>query len=266
MYPGIEDTGAAVRLRLFANRDAALHATRHGVVRLAALACPQQHDLVARQCANDRDLALLAAAAGFDRRLFHEVADRAVADALGGEAAEVPRSEAEFTARVEAARAEIVAHGERVARSVKAVLLAVKEARGALDLLRAPAYAAGRQAVSGQLDSLLAPGWVRVTPAAAFAQLYKYVTAAARRARRLSDDVTRDRRLEGEVAPFEVAFRALSAKVAPAEAGPELERLRWMIEEFRLSLFAQELRTAGPVSARRLEAQLDQARAEVAGG
>jgi ATP-dependent helicase HrpA len=67
------------------------------------------------------------------------------------------------------------------------------------------------------------------------------------------------------VAPFEVAFRALAAKTAPGEAGPELERLRWMIEEFRLSLFAQDLRTAAPVSARRLEAQLDQARAEVAG-
>jgi len=266
MYPGIEDAGSAVRLRLFANRDAALHATRHGVVRLAALACPQQHELVARQCANDRDLALLTAAGGFDRRLFQEVADRAVADALGGEAAEVPRSEAEFAARVEAARSEIVAHGEHVARAAKAVLLAVKEAKAALEPLRAPAYAAGHQAVLRQLESLLVPGWVRLTPAAAFAQLPKYVKAAARRAQRLRDDVTRDRRLAAEVAPFEVALQTLMTKSAPGEAGPELERLRWMIEEFRLSLFAQDLRTTGPVSARRLEAQLEQARAEVAGG
>ena len=50
------------------------------------------------------------------------------------------------------------------------------------------------------------------------------------------------------------------------EAGPELERLRWMIEEFRLSLFAQDLRTLGPVSAKRLEAQLARARAESRGG
>jgi len=266
MYPGLEDTGSAVRLRLFANRDAAQHATRHGVVRLAALACPQQHELVARQCANDRDLALLTAAGGFDRRLFQEVADRAVADALGGEAATVPRSDAEFAARVEAARAEIVALGEHVARSVKAVLFAVKDAKAALEPLRAPAYAAGRQAVARQLESLLAPGWVRLTPAAAFAQLPKYVKAAARRVQRLRDDVARDQKLEAEVAPFEAAFAALRTQAAPGEAGPELERLRWMIEEFRLSLFAQDLRTAGPVSAKRLEAQLGQARAEVAGG
>jgi ATP-dependent helicase HrpA len=43
-------------------------------------------------------------------------------------------------------------------------------------------------------------------------------------------------------------------------------RLRWMIEEFRLSLFAQDLRTVTPISARRLEAQVARARAEAAGG
>jgi ATP-dependent helicase HrpA len=178
----------------------------------------------------------------------------------------VPRSDPEFAALIEAARAEIVAHGEHVARSVKAVLLAVKDAKAALEPLRAPAYAAARRAVGRQLESLLAPGWVRLTPAAAFAQLPKYVKAAARRVQRLRDDVARDQKLEAEVAPFEAAFQALRAKAAPGETGPELERLRWMIEEFRLSLFAQDLRTAGPVSAKRLEAQLGQARAEVAGG
>jgi ATP-dependent helicase HrpA len=82
----------------------------------------------------------------------------------------------------------------------------------------------------------------------------------------LRDDVARDRRLEGEVAPFDVAWQGLVARAAPAPPGPELERLRWMIEEFRLSLFAQDLRTLAPVSAKRLEAQLARARAEAAGG
>jgi ATP-dependent helicase HrpA len=106
---------------------------------------------------------------------------------------------------------------------------------------------------------------VRDTPAAAFGQLPKYLRAAARRAQRLREDVVRDRRLEAEVAPHEAAWRALAADPG-GSAGAELRALRWMIEEFRLSLFAQELRTLGPVSAKRLEAQVVRARDETAGG
>jgi ATP-dependent helicase HrpA len=98
-----------------------------------------------------------------------------------------------------------------------------------------------------------------------FGQLPKYVRAAARRAQRLRDDVARDRRLVAEVAPFDEACEALAARVPAGGSSTELDRLRWMIEEFRLSLFAQELRTLGPVSAKRLEAQLARAREEAAG-
>jgi len=262
MFPGIEDAGTAVRLRLYPTQESADAATYHGVVRLAALGCPQQHDLAARQCAADRELALLAAAAGFGRALFGEVADRALANALRLDESGLPRSEGEFAARLDSARGDIAAHGEHVARAVRAVLLAVKELRAALELLQAPVFAAARIELQRQLDGLLAPGWVRSTPAVPFAQLPKYVKAAARRAQRLRDDVLRDRRLDAEVTPFEAACRALQAQAAAGRPGAELERLRWMIEEFRLSLFAQDLRTLGPISARRLEAQLARARAE----
>ena len=266
MYPGIEDTGSAARLRLFPGAEAAEAATRRGVVRLAALAMPQQFDLVVRQCSSDHELALLTAAAGFNRGLFAEVADRALADALRLDEAGVPRTETEFAARVDAARADVASRGKDVARAVKGVLLALKEARAALAALTGAAFTTGRESVLRQLETLLAPGWVRGTPPVAFGQLPKYVRAAARRAQRLGDDVVRDRKLDAEVAPFEAAWRALRGQAGPPGAGPELERLRWMIEEFRLSLFAQDLRTAGPVSAKRLEAQLAKARTESAGG
>jgi ATP-dependent helicase HrpA len=266
LYPGIEDTGGAVRLRLFPGAEVAATTTVRGIVRLAALAMPQQHDLVVRQCASDREFALLAAAAGFDRGLFVEVADRAVEDALRLDERRLPRTEAEFAARVNAARTEVAGCGEHVAHAVKGVLLALKEARAALEPLSAPAFAAGRDSIQRQLAALLAPGWVRRTPAAAFSQLPKYVKAAARRAQRLRDDVNRDQKLDAQVAPFAMALRELGTKCGPFGPGPELERLRWMIEEFRLSLFAQDLRTQGPVSAKRLEAQLAKARDEAAGG
>jgi ATP-dependent helicase HrpA len=265
MVPGLEDCGTAVRLRLFATAEAAHAASPAGVVRLAALAMPQQTELISRHWAGDREFALLVAAAGFDRALFREIADRAVAEAMGIGERGLPRTASEFAARVDAARARVAERGDAIGRIVKAVLVAFKDARaalGELGELGAPAFSSGRTAIARQLETLLAPGWVRQTPAQVFHQLPKYVRAAAHRAERLRNDVERDRKLDAQLVPFETALQALVARADPTAPAPERERLRWMIEEFRLSLFAQELRTLGPVSAKRLEEQLRRARAE----
>ncbi len=259
-FPGLEDRGADVALRLYPTRAAADSASRGGVLRLASLALPQQHEQVRRQCADDRELVLLAAAAGLGRELYAEIADRAVLEALGLEADGLPHERTAFEARLEAARAEVVERGEAVQRAVRKVLLATREVRTALATLTAPVHAAGRDSIARQLGALLAPGWLRTTPAAALGQLPKYLEAAARRAVRLRGDVARDRRLAAELAPFEAALASLP------EGGVERERLRWMLEEFRLSLHAQELRTLAPVSARRLAAQLARARNEASAG
>jgi ATP-dependent helicase HrpA len=264
-HPGIEDEGVSVRLRLYPDAASASAVTRRGVVRLAALALPQQHGLVVAECAADRQLALLAAAAGADRSLYVEVADRAIADALRLDEAGTPTTAAVFAARVEAARAQVATQGESVARLVKAALAALKDVRVALAALHAPPFAAGRLSIERQLEPLLRPGWVRDTPAPAFRQLAKYLRAAARRAGRLREDVARDRRLEAEVAPYDAAWRALAAEAGAGVSRPELEQLRWMVEEFRLSQHAQDLRTLAPVSAKRLDAQLARARREAAG-
>ena len=262
MFPGIEDAGAAARLRLYPNPGLALSQSRAGVMRLAALAMPQQHDLVRRSCAADRELALLAATAGMGKSLFDEVADRAVALAVARPDGGVPGNQAEFDARVEAGRAGVADQGAEVARVAKGVLLALRDARAALGLLSGPVFAATRDAVRRQLDTRLAAGWVRNTPDPWFSQLPKYVRAAARRLERLRNDRDRDRRLQSQLEPYEAALLELDARADPGRAAPERERLRWMLEEFRVSLFAQELRTLVPVSAKRLDDQLRLARRE----
>jgi ATP-dependent helicase HrpA len=75
--------------------------------------------------------------------------------------------------------------------------------------------------------------------------------------------VERDRKLEAQVAPYESALREIESGADRSKPAPERDRLRWMIEEFRVSLFAQELKTLAPVSARRLDEQLRLARREL---
>jgi len=262
LYPAIEDSGNSVRLRLLPSAELARRKSRDGIARLAALALPQQHELVVRRLSGDPEFSLLVAAAGFGRGLLAEVADRAVADAVLGAQRPLPLTATEFMQALESGRAAVADRGEAVARLVRVVLAALQEARSLLGVLDAPAFAAARSATQQQIAALLAPGWVRGTPDPWFEQLPKYLRAVGRRLQRVRGDVERDRRLEAQVAPLAQEWQRLAAAADGERAGAELDRLRWMIEEFRLSLFAQELRTLLPVSAKRLEEQLGLARRE----
>jgi ATP-dependent helicase HrpA len=264
-YPGIQDEGASVRLHLFTTEGGARRASRAGIVRLAALALPQQHELARRQWATDREFTLLLAAAGFGKELLGEIADRAVADAVLGQTGELPRTRTQFEALVERGRADVVDRAGETARIVKAVLLALKDVRTQMGQSNGAPFAPVRGSVIDQLTELLAPGWVRDTPDGWWTQLPKYVRAIARRLERARGDVERDRKLQSQVEPYAQQVRRLRLSADLDMTGNERERLRWMVEEFRLSLFAQDLRTLLPVSAKRLEEQLQLALREAAG-
>jgi ATP-dependent helicase HrpA len=265
MYPTVEDRGDSVSLGLELRAATAEVCTRRGLTRLAALALPQQHALVRRNAAADRELTLWLAAAGLGREVYDELADRAVATAVLGEEP-LPREAAAFVARLEAGRAGIVAAGEEGIRVVRTTAQALAQARTALAAVPAPVGAATGRAIEAGLVQLTRPGWVRDTPEAWFRQLPKYAQAVLRRIARLREDSARDRRLAAQLEPWERALCELESGSPEAGSDPRVAELRWGIEEFRLSLYAQELRTRGPISAQRLDALLRTARRSVGGG
>ena len=85
------------------------------------------------------------------------------------------------------------------------------------------------------------------------------------RLERLPGNARRDAELAGQVKPFASAVRQLAAQVTVTHQRPELEQLRWMTEELRVSLYAQELKTAVRVSEKHLAEQLEKARLEARG-
>ncbi len=73
----------------------------------------------------------------------------------------------------------------------------------------------------------------------------------------MSTNVERDSALANRIRPFEEQLRGLAQRAVPLAAVPALRQLRWMLEEFRVSLHAQELRTLIPVSEKRLQEQVE---------
>jgi len=174
----------------------------------------------------------------------------------------LPRSAEDFDALIESGRARVVEEGEEVARVLRNVLLALRDVRRRLEELSAPAFAGVRTAVERQVEELLPPGWLRTTTEPWFGQLPKYLRAAARRLERVRGEPERERRSAAALEPVEASWRHLEEQRRPDADYPELDRLRWMLEEFRVSLYAQDLRTLMPVSVQRLERQLELARRE----
>jgi ATP-dependent helicase HrpA len=116
--------------------------------------------------------------------------------------------------------------------------------------------------IDAELAALLPPDFIESTPREWLAHFPRYLKALRRRIERIPGDVERDAVLSARVMPFAEAWRTLETEAPHARPRPELQHLRWMIEEFRVSLFAQEMRTALRVSEKRLSEQLEKARAE----
>ena len=95
------------------------------------------------------------------------------------------------------------------------------------------------------------PDFLRKTPAVELPNLVRYLEAVEIRSRRAREDRTKDLKKAERVKPFDEALKSLEARV---DADPVLlDEFRWMLEEYRVSVFAQELGTARTVSPKRLE-------------
>jgi ATP-dependent helicase HrpA len=103
---------------------------------------------------------------------------------------------------------------------------------------------------------LIYPGFVTATPYAQLRHLARYLKAADLRLSKLEQNPARDIPLLAQVAPLWQAYAARAEKQRKlGVADPALQEYRWLLEELRVSLFAQELKTAVPVSVKRLEQQ-----------
>jgi ATP-dependent helicase HrpA len=107
--------------------------------------------------------------------------------------------------------------------------------------------------VRQQLARLLGPGWPARTPWERLHHLPRYLKAASLRLDKLRADPARDARLAAEVAGLEQRYlRELSSRARHGGETAEMTQFGWLLEELRVSLFAQELKTPVPVSVKRL--------------
>jgi ATP-dependent helicase HrpA len=265
VYPALEDHGTVVTRVEARTAAEAEWISRAGMTRLILLALPQQMKYISQRIAQNRELVLLSSGLTLSRPLPISLTWRAVRECFLPDEAPLPRSESEFNALVEARRGDLSDTADRLTALVQEVLRDWRSIRLSLDGLRTPAFAVSVVDIEAHLTDLLPPDFVQSTPQRWLSQLPRYLKALRRRVERLTDNVARDTQLMAQTAPFASALHALLSQSSSSGPRPELEQLRWMLEEFRVSLYAQELRTILRVSDKRLTEQLERARTEARG-
>jgi ATP-dependent helicase HrpA len=165
-----------------------------------------------------------------------------------------PAWDADGFARLrDAVRQDLVPTVEQVLAQVEKVLTASYAVTARLEATRraTPESAAD---VRAQLGALVGPGFASATGKARLPDLLRYLQALEVRLDKLDADPVRDRLNVAVVARVQAELDDLRRKVPPS---PQLDELRWMVEELRISLFAQPMRTRYPVSEKRLYKAMD---------
>jgi ATP-dependent helicase HrpA len=157
------------------------------------------------------------------------------------------RSAAAFDARVATQRGGIGMQVQEISRNVQAAL----ERLGPIQtgLLKAESSAAAD--IRAQLAWLVPAGFLLVTPWERLKEYPRYLQAIEQRLEKFRADPRRDVQLVAEIAPLETRYRE-RVKSERGLLPPGDDPFRWLLEELRVSLFAQQLKTRVPVSARRL--------------
>lgn len=246
-YLGLQkEKDGRIALRLFDTTEAAEQAHRQGVIELMKLQLKEQVKDLNKGIQGFTQAAMLLKHINADTLrddLTQAVCDRAF---IGED--ELPRNEKAFKEQIKRARSRLPAVKEALSRYLQETATAYAELNGKLGkhplthLLRL------------RLQTLLAPGFATRTPWAQWPRLPIYLKAMTLRLEKYSGNPTRDVAREADIQELEQMWQektdGLVKQGQPISDG--LAGFKWMIEELRVSLFAQELKTPYPVSVKRL--------------
>jgi ATP-dependent helicase HrpA len=265
VYPTLRDRGEGVELAEAASAADARASLHAAVLRLAMLALPEQLKYARKKFADQQELVLLGQGVNNTRTLADALAEKSFADCfLGGDDLTLPRSASQFDALLDRRRGAFGEVVDRVLAHSAEVLRELRNARQKLATLDGAGFQALRQDVSSQLQALIPGDFPAGVPALLWPHLPRFLKALVRRLDKVGSNQKRDAELMSRITPAMRAYEQMAKQSHRSVSQAELSRLQWMIEELRVSVFAQDLRTALPVSEKRVAEQIERARTESA--
>lgn len=252
-YPAIVDQGGPIGLRVFDTPEAATDAMRLGLARLSIRRLKTDLRFDARSIQNLQTIALSYAPLGDAKQLKDELM-LLIADRLFLGDREHPRTFKAFNARVDEAWNGLSPVVNECVPLAEQIFTRFSSVSSRLQDKHPPAWDRALRDMHAQLGSLVTPHTLTRTPFRWLRGVPRFLRAIDVRLDRLRTGVDRDTRAMAEVHVWQRRLAERAARHAhEGVVDPNLIEFRWLHEEFRVSLFAQELKTSVPVSPKRLE-------------
>ncbi|KAF1067302.1 MAG: hypothetical protein GAK45_01704 [Pseudomonas citronellolis] len=259
VYPALVEEGGVVKENRFPTQAEAQYQHRRALQRLLLQQLAEPAKFLRGKLPGQTEMGLLYRELGRVEALVEDILLASLDSCILDGEASLPRDGAALASLAEHKRGAWTEHAERLARLVLDILKLwhglQKRFKGKVDL----AMTVPLNDVKGQLSRLVYPGFVRDTPLEWLKEYPRYLKAVEQRLDKVGAQVQRDRVWSGEMAGYWEQYQARQAKHAQeGKRDPELTLYRWMLEEYRVSLFAQQLGTKLPVSDKRLSKQWSQ--------
>ena len=256
-FPALVDKGDAVEISVYDDPAVAARHHRQGVVRLFALAMGEAVKSLARDVKKNASLEL-----GFNALPGHSARSAPLAEQLASAAIirsflqqGLPQSEAQFQQALGEGKPRMLLTAQELARLLQTIVTEHGQIRRKLTGSRADRTALDD--IETQLAALFSPGFLHQVDYDHLQHYPRYLKAVNMRLDKLREDPARDRTQMSSMAPLLQRWRQWQRDIG-MQPDREAESFRWLLEELRVSLFAQSLRTPMPVSVKRLTKVLDQ--------
>jgi len=260
-YPALTASGEKFEVRLFKSQDEARQAHLRAVEEILSRQFQKDLNFIQRSYVFPEDLRPVMLFFGGEAALKSRILQRIKAEVFQKNF----RRREELQAFIrDSALKQLFETGHRVFSAVQEILQEYRKTRALIQEMEEARRKLGvsstlPELLKEELTRLVPPDFLAVYPSDFLARLPRMVQALGLRAERARLSAEKDRAKATQVEPFLAEYERLS-RLARKKPGPEKEKLlfelRWMIEEFKVSLFAPEIKTAFPVSAKRLAARV----------
>lgn len=253
-YPGLHDAGNAVSVLVHDRREVRDREHARGLRRLVLVNTPDPTRWTVAHLSNRDKLALGTSPYADVPALLADARLKATGDLIAADPEwESVRDRASFTALCDRVRQDQADRMREVVALTAQILRTEQQIRRLLP--EAPAEMGAD--ITEQIDNLLFPGFIGATEEPHFSSLPRYLDAALHR---IENRDGRDEHRAQEVWDVEDLYAELCAEQPEGPLPPDVEEIGWLIEEFRVSVFAQRLGTRVPISRKRIRKAIDAAR------
>jgi len=264
VYPALVPNGDAVDLRLFEDPDAALRSHKAGVAQLYRRYLAKDLKFLKKTVALPSSAEQAATYFGGRRKVEARIMDRVINDLFAVNI----RTADQFYSHARAQSENLLSAGRALMEKGLAVIEAFAETRALVYKLESahsdrPLVTTFLSELRRSLSRLVPAHFIDIYTLDRLGHLPRYLKALSLRAERGVIDLDKDQKKAEQVKPFNERLAEFLNEIDAStsqEKRDAVEAFFWMIEEFKISLFAQELKTAYPVSAKKLQQQVDRIR------